>query len=112
MYTGVPHIAIPADTMASRVSSSLLLTGGYPPHLIAFNLIEYQSVLLTLLHRELRSKLRLLKTQLRESVLRSAAFDSSLFAREFERGLIVFWEANYFSERHMNVKVAAVRGEI
>ncbi len=112
MYTGVPHIAIPADTMASRVSSSLMLAGGYPSHLIAYDLIEYQSILLTLLHKELRSNLKSLKTKLRRSVLQSAAFNSSLFALELERGLRVFWEAAYFNEQHMNVKVAAVRGEI
>lgn len=112
MYTGVPHIAMPMDTMASRVSSSLLLAGGYPSHLIAYDLVEYQGILLTLLHKELRSNLNSLKTKLRASVLQSAAFDSSLFARELERGLKVFWEAAHFSEQHMNVKVAAVRGEI
>lgn len=111
-YTGVPHIAIPADTMASRVSSSLLLAGGYPSHLIAYDLSEYQSILLTLLHPEFRSNLKSLKQTLRSSVLQSAAFDSSLFARELERGLRVFWEAALFNERHMNVKVAAVKGEI
>ncbi len=112
MYTGVPHIAIPADTMASRVSSSLLLAGGYPSHLIAFDLIEYQSILLTLLHKDLRSNLKALKARLRDSVLQSPAFDSSLFARELERGLRVFWEAAHFNERHMHLKVAAVRGEL
>ena len=45
MYTGVPHLAMPADTMASRVSSSLLLAGGYPSHLIAYDLIDYQTIL-------------------------------------------------------------------
>lgn len=112
MYTGVPHLAIPADTMASRVSSSLLLAGGYPSHLIAYDLIDYQSILQTMLHPGLRSSLKSLKTRLRESVLQSAAFDSSLFARELERGLRVFWEAAHVGESHMNVKVAAVKGEI
>ncbi len=112
MYTGVPHIAMPADTMASRVSSSLLLAGGYPSHLIAYDLIEYQSILLTLLHPDMRSNLKSLKARLRASVLQSAAFDSSLFARELERGLKVFWEAAHFGASHMHVKVAAVKGQI
>jgi predicted O-linked N-acetylglucosamine transferase (SPINDLY family) len=112
MYTGVPHIAMPMDTMASRVSSSLLLAGGYPSHLIAYDLVEYQSILMTMLHPELRSNMKLLKAKLRAGVLQSAAFDSSLFARELERGLKVFWESAHFSEQHMNVKVAAVQGEI
>ena len=98
--------------MASRVSSSLLLAGGYPSHLIAYDLTEYQSILLTLLHPEFRPNLKSLKQTLRSSVLQSAAFDSSLFARELERSLRVFWEAAHFNERHMNVKVAAVKGEI
>ena len=112
MYTGVPHIAIPADTMASRVSSSLLLAGGYPAHMIAYDLIEYQSILMSLLHPELRSNLQSLKRKLRDSVLQSAAFDSALFARELQRGLRVFWEAAHASDEHLNVKVAAVQGEI
>ena len=58
------------------------------------------------------NNLKSLKQTLRSSVLQSAAFDSSLFARELERGLRVFWEAALINERHMNVKVAAVKGEI
>ena len=112
MYTGVPHIAIPADTMASRVSSSLLLAGGYPPHLIAVDLVEYQSILMSLLHPDLRSNLKTLKQKLRTSVLQSAAFDSQLFARELQRGLRAVWEAARVSDGHFNVKVAAVQGEI
>jgi hypothetical protein len=42
--------------MASRVSSSLLLAGGYPSHLIAYDLSEYQSILLVLLHPESRQQ--------------------------------------------------------
>ena len=75
-------------------------------------MIEYQSILLTLLHKELSSNLKSLKTKLRRSVLQSEAFNSSLFALELERGLRVFWEAAHFNERHMHVKVAAVRGEL
>ena len=67
---------------------------------------------MSLVHPELRSNLQSLKRKLRESVLQYAAFDSAPFARELQRSLRVFGEVAHASDEHLNVKVAAVKGEI
>jgi predicted O-linked N-acetylglucosamine transferase (SPINDLY family) len=85
LAVGVPLIALQGETLASRVSSSVLAAAGLT-ELVAASPEEYFEVALTLAHDPAR--LAVLRTRLRQNEW----LDAGQFARHLEAGFCAVWE--------------------
>ena len=93
LWAGVPFVALMGETLASRVSASILTAAGLP-ELIAKSLDDYQRLALRLASD--REELARLKLRVQDQRRTAALFDTARFTRNLETAFIAIWE------RHMS----------
>jgi predicted O-linked N-acetylglucosamine transferase (SPINDLY family) len=89
LWAGVPLIALMGETIASRVSASVLTAAGLP-ELITTSLDDYQRLALRLASG--REELARLKQRVQDQRRSAALFDTARFTRNLEKAYMAIWE--------------------